>query len=283
MKNIEEMLKINKIQAEFYDSISVIEDLDERTGYSKHQKANALTKIWASLRYRQQSAFTKSGLDTIKTNFHQRWIDKKIGGDMLEIGCFNGSLASWPLIEAAGNYVGIDLSIKAIENLNDKIFKAGLSSKAKAFATDFLLIDNKKKYDLIFAHGVLHHFENPEPLFSKISEILKNDGVLIITEPSTVNRTFKLIRSLFRPFQSDAEWEWPFTKNTVSIIESKFKAIDGFGWGRRSIYLSILIGIPLIEKIAFPIYLNLLKKEIKAGYNQKVWLNTTITAIYKKI
>lgn len=283
MKNLKEMLEVNKSQAKFYDSISFEEDLEEMTGYSKHQKANILTKVWASFRYRQQFAFTQSGLEEIKTNFHQKWIDKKAGGDILEIGCFRGTRSSWPLIESAGNYVGIDLSAKAVNALNDKIFKAGLSSKAKAFALDFLLMDNEKKYDLIFAHGVLHHFENPETLFSKISEILKNDGVLIITEPSTINPLFKLIRSFFRPFQSDAEWEWPFTKKTVLIMESKLKPIDGFGWGRRSLWLSILIGIPLVEKIAIPIYKYLLNKEIKAGYNQNVWLNSTVTAIYKKI
>jgi SAM-dependent methyltransferase len=283
MKNLKEMLEVNKTQAKFYDSISIEEDLEEMTGYSKHKKANILTKVWASFRYRQQLAFTSSGLETIKTNFHQKWIDKKTGGDVLEIGCFRGTRSSWPLIESAGNYVGIDLSVKAIEALNDKIFKAGLSSKAKAFAVDFFLIDNEKKYDLIFAHGVLHHFENPEPLFSKISEILNDDGILIITEPSTVNPLFKLVRSIFRPFQSDAAWEWPFTKKTISVLESKFKPIDGFGWGRRSLWFSILIGIPLIEKAANPIYKYFLNKEINAGYNKNVWLNSTVTSVYKKI
>lgn len=135
---------------------------------------------------------------------------------------------------------------------------------------------------MIFAHGVLHHFENPDPLFAKITEILKEDGILVLTEPSTINPVFRFIRLLYRPFQSDADWEWPFTKNTVSTMEKYLNPFDGFGWGRRSLFASVFTSMPLIDKIAKPIYKYLLKKEINSGWNRNVWLNSTITAIYKK-
>ena len=282
MKNIKEMIKVNKTQAKFYDSISASEDIKELSGYSNHQKANLLTKIWASLRYRQQIAFTQSKLEEIKSSFHQKWIEKKVGGDFLEIGCFRGTRSSWPLIESAGNYMGIDLSKKAVEALNVKIIKDGLGLKAKAHTIDLLQLNCDKKHDLIFAHGVLHHFENPKPLFNKISNLLKPDGILILTEPSTINPLFKFIRSLFRPFQSDAQWEWPFTKQTVSVMETYLKPIDGFGWGRRSLWISILTAIPFVEKIANPFYKYLLNKEINEGWNKNIWLNSTVTAVYYK-
>ena len=282
MKNINEMIEVNKIQAKFYDSISSSEDKEESTGYSKNKKANLLTRIWATMRYRQQIAFTESNLEEIKRSFHQKWINKKAGGNFLEIGCFRGTRSSWPLIESAGNYIGIDLSAKAVEALNIKIIKNGLDLKAKACSIDLLQFNSDKKHDLIFAHGVLHHFENPKPLFRKISELLEPDGILILTEPSTLNPLFKFIRSLFRPFQSDSQWEWPFTKQTVSVMENELKPIDGFGWGRRSLWISILTAIPLLEKLASPIYKYLLKKEIKEGWNRNIWLNSTVTAVYVK-
>ena len=178
--------------------------------------------------------------------------------------------------------MGIDLSAKAVEALNVKITKEGLGLKAKAHTIDLLELNADIKYDLIFAHGVLHHFENPTPLFVKISELLKNDGVLILTEPSTINPLFKFIRSIFRPFQSDAKWEWPFTKKTVYIMETFLKPVDGFGWGKRSLWFSILTAIPLLEKLAKPIYKYLLNKEIKEGWNRKIWLNSSVTAVYNK-
>jgi len=282
MIDIEEMIKVNKTQASFYDSISTSEDIEEKTGYSKNQKANFLTRIWASLRYRQQIAFTESKLEEIKSSFHQKWIDKKLGGNFLEIGCFRGTRSSWPLIEGAGNYMGIDLSSKAVEALNVKITKEGLDLKAKAHAIDLLEINVDVKYDLVFAHGVLHHFENPEPLFNKISDLLNNDGILLLTEPSTINPLFRFVRSIFRPFQSDAKWEWPFTKKTVSIMETYLKPVDGFGWGKTSLWFSLFTAIPLLEKLAKPIYKYFLNKEINEGWNKKIWLNSSVTAVYKK-
>jgi SAM-dependent methyltransferase len=276
------MIKINEEQAKFYDSISVEDDKKETTGYATHDKANLLTKVWASLRYRQQEAFSESGLEEKKKEFHDRWIAKKAGGAVLELGCFRGTRSSWPLIEASGQYVGIDLSANAIGVLNRKIADAGLSHKAKGVAVDFLVMEETTKYDLIFAHGVLHHFENPEPLFEKISKIIKDDGILLLTEPSQVNVAYRLIRSAYRPFQSDSAWEWPFTKNTVAAMESHFKPVDGFGWGLYSLPISVFNSVPLISKITKPLYIRTLKKEVDAGWTSNVWSNSTITAAYVK-
>jgi SAM-dependent methyltransferase len=281
MKEIEEMLQVNEEQAKFYDSISLIDDNEEQTGYAKHDKANLLTRIWAKLRYNQQEAFTESGLEVFKEKFHQKIIDKKLNGDFLEIGCFRGTRSSWPLIESAKNYTGIDLSSNAIKALNTKIENAGLSKKAKSYAVDFLTLEENTKYDLIFAHGVLHHFKNPDPMFNKINNLLKPGGVLLLTEPSEVNIFYSFLRKLYRPFQSDSDWEFPFNSNTIKALNKYLQPLDGFGWGKYSLLLSILTGIPLLNIITKPIYLRVLKSEIKKGWHNSVWWNSTITAVYK--
>ena len=282
MEDVKEMIDINKEQAEYYDSISIEDDKEEQTGYAKHKKANILTRIWANLRYKQQRAFESSGLEDSKSSFHQKWIKTKAGGDSLEIGCFRGTNYSMPLIDASGRYLGIDLSANAIAVLNKNLEKKGVSHKAKGKAMDFLLMEEDEKYDLIFAHGVLHHFEYPEPLFSKISKLLKPDGILLLTEPSQVNTFYSFLRSIYRPFQSDSAWEWPFTKNTVSTMENYFKPVDGFGWGRWSLLISVFQGLPLIEYIVNPLYRYILKKEISSGWHKNVWSNSTITAACRK-
>jgi SAM-dependent methyltransferase len=277
------MVAINAEQAKFYDSISIEDDKKETTGYAKHERANLLTRAWAELRYRQQAAFTQSGLEQRKEAFHKRWIDMKAGGRFLELGCFRGTRSSWPLIEAGGSYVGIDLSANAIDVLNKKIADAGLSNKAKGIAGDFLLMEENEKYDLIFAHGVLHHFENPAPMFDKIARLLQDDGILLLTEPSQANTLYKVVRAAYRPFQSDAAWEWPFNQNTINAMERRLQPIDGFGWGRFSLPVSVLNGLPVVGAVAKPIYLKLLKREVEAGWNSNVWSNSTVTAAYRKI
>jgi SAM-dependent methyltransferase len=279
--DVERMIAINREQGQFYDSISVEDDKAEQTGYATHDKANVLTRIWASLRYRQQAAFTESGLEQQKEAFHQLWLDKKAGGEFLELGCFRGTRSSWPLIKGSGRYLGIDLSAKAIEALNRKIAEAGLDGNARGIALDFLTLGEDKKYDILFAHGVLHHFENPDPLFRKISNLLKPDGILLLTEPSQINPIYGAIRALYRPFQSDKAWEWPFTRMTVATMEKYLKPVDGFGWGRHSLLLSILTGIPVLSIITKPLYLAAVKRETSQPWSNNVWSNSTITAVYQ--
>ena len=282
MKTVDEMIEVNRKQSLFYDSISLSEDHENGVGYAKHKSANWITRFWAALRYRQQEANILSGVDEVKWGLHRKWLKIKCGGTSLELGCFRGTYFTDELIESSSRYVGIDLSAKAVEALNFKIQQLNLHTKAKAVSGDFLTFGEDVKFDLIYAHGVLHHFENSEPLFKKISNLLSPDGVLILSEPSQVNRYFSLIRSLYRPFQSDNEWEWPFTRKTVNNLEENLEPIEGFGWGRRSLFLSIFVSLPVIGKMFMASYLKNIKTELSSPWSDDVWLNSTIVAVYKK-
>jgi len=128
---------------------------------------------------------------------------------------------------------------------------------------------------------VLHNFENPKPVFERIASLLSKEGVLVLSEPSEVKAIFSIIRSLYRPFQSDKEWEWPFNKSTVASLESRLEPVEGFGWGRNSLFLSVLVSLPILGTLFLPIYLRMVRTEIEAGWDRKVWHNSTIVAVYK--
>jgi hypothetical protein len=53
----------------------------------------------------------------------------------------------------------------------------------------------------------------------------------------------KILRSIYRPFQDDKDWEWPFTKNVIQKINSNFK-IEGnprrFGRSKYGVLLNLL-------------------------------------------
>lgn len=279
MKTAEEMIAVNRAQAEFYDNLSQAEDEAAGVGYPKNRSANLLTRVWSTLRYRQQEAARKAGIEELKHQLHRKWLEQKRGGDFLEIGCFFGSASTFPLIEHSGSYLGIELSAKAVAALQKKIQDAALNHKAKAIVGDFLVFQPKIKFDLVYTHGVLHHFENSEPLFSKIASILKPDGVLLFTEPSMVNPAFRLVRSLYRPFQSDASWEWPFNKRTVATMEDYLSPVEGFGWGKNSLFMSVLVGLPFLSTPLLPVYLRMVRSEAAAGWNCRVWWNSTVTGI----
>jgi SAM-dependent methyltransferase len=279
MKTTDEMIKLNRKQAEFYDSIHGAQEKSGHGGYSENHKANWITRFWANLRYRQQEALKESGVQNRVRSSHEKWCNMKAGGSFLEIGCFSGSFFTFELAKISGDYLGVELSSRAVDSLNNQFLVKGLASKAKAQAVDFLTLESGKKFDLIYGFGVLHHFENPEALFSKIASVAKPGALLVFAEPSEVNSLYRIIRSVYRPLQSDAAWEWPFSHKTVGELNSKFQMIQGFGWGRWSLLLSILTGLPLIGNLAKKYYLLQVQQEVQSGIGDNLWNNSYVTAV----
>jgi len=275
------MVAVNREQARFYDAIHAAEAASGIGGYAENKRANLLTRAWAGLRYRQQAAVKAAGIEDAMKQTHRKWINAKAGGEFLEVGCFSGSPSTFELARAAQAYRGIELSPLAVSRLNERFAEEGLQTKALAEAGDFLLMSETEKFDLIYAHGVLHHFESPEPLFEKLARLIQPDGRLIFVEPCAVNPVYRALRTAYRPFQSDAAWEWPFRPVTVAALEHHFEIVEGFGWGRRSLPLSVLTGLPLIGQLVTPLYVHLAKAEVLAGWHDKVWMNSMVTACYK--
>ena len=119
------------------------------------------------------------------------------------------------LAQNSKQYVGLDFSESGIARLNKKIEHL---PNAKAIVQDFLSDEFKEKdFDIIYAYGVLHHFENADLLISKLNEKLATKGRIISYDPLETSRPIWLIRKLYRPFQSDAAWEWPFNRKTSSL------------------------------------------------------------------
>jgi SAM-dependent methyltransferase len=281
MNSVEQMAALNREQAQFYDSIHAAEAASGSGGYAENKRANVLTRVWAGLRYRQQAAVKEAGVEATMKQAHRKWIKSKAGGMFLEVGCFSGSPSTFELARAAAVYQGIELSPLAVKRLNEHFAREGLQTKASANAGDFLLMHETQQFDLIYAHGVLHHFENPAPLFEKLARLLKPDGRLIFVDPCAVNPFYRALRMAYRPFQSDAAWEWPFRPVTVAALEQHFEVVEGFGWGRRSLPLSVLTGLPLIGRLLTPLYVRLAKAEVAAGWHDKVWMNSMVTACFK--
>ena len=282
MKSTREMISLNRKQALFYDSIHDAEKDRGHGGYAENQSANCLTRAWAQLRYRQQEAVRLAGVEQRMAAAHRRWIRARAGLDFLELGCFSGSPSTFELASAAGRYLGVDLSPLAVEALNGKFAAKGLSDKASACAIDFLEMGDSRKFDLIYAHGVLHHFENPGPLFEKLAALCNPGAELLFVEPCAVNPLFGMIRAAYRPFQSDAPWEWPFRRRTVRLLEQHFDAVEGFGWGRNSLPISVFTGLPVIGRLVMPWYLAAIEREVTQGWYSGVWNNSMVTALFRR-
>ena len=210
--DLSKTLNVNKKQAEFYNT----------------KKKNLPTRIWSNLREKTLKGIRKE-LNILQGSYdlHKSWFGNLNDKKVLDLGCYSGNYHSLHLANNSKKYIGLDLSTNAIEKLNTKLEHI---PHAKGMALDFLSDDfHEKDFDLIYAYGVLHHFENVDLLISKLNEKLAPNGRIISYDPLETSIPVWIIRKLYRPFQSDAAWEWPFNRKTMRKFDLNFNIIEKRG------------------------------------------------------
>lgn len=231
MKNTEAILETNKKQKEFYNDI----------------KQNFFTKRWAKVRNGILNKIRKNiGVHDQAYDLHRQWFGDLSDKKVLDLGCFSGNNLSFEIASKSKQYLGIDLSDVAIAKLNQRLKDI---PSANAIAIDFLSDEfQEKDYDLIYAYGVLHHFENTDVLIKRLKEKLSPNGIIISYDPLETSIPIKILRTIYRPFQSDAAWEWPFTKKTFYKYNSAFNIIERRGILGKSKYVALFNLLPLSQE-----------------------------------
>jgi len=75
---------------------------------------------------------------------------------------------------------------------------------------------------------------------------MRPDGIVITVDPMMTDPLNRFFRILYRPFQSNAAWEWPFTRKTFRMIEQYFEIeeLQGyFGMARLGFPLMTVPGL----------------------------------------
>jgi len=236
-KEIDETLEVNKEQAAFYDNPA--------------RKKNLPTRIWYTLRNKTLGAYRKKFNISEKVyKTHLEWIEQKKLSEMkvLDLGCYEGNYLSLHLARHAKSYLGIDLSEKGISRLLHKIEEEQLPY-ASVQVVDFLSDDFKEsEFDLIYAYGVLHHFPDMDILIKRLNQKLAPKGRIIAYDPLETYWLLKIIRSVYRPFQNDKKWEWPFNRKTIRAFENNFQILDFHGILGASKWGIIINLLPLSQK-----------------------------------
>ena len=157
------------------------------------------------------------------------------------------------------------MSDVAISDLNERLKKENCKN-SKAIAVDFLSPEFKETdFDIIYAYGVLHHFEDLDILINKLKEKLNHKGKIISYDPLQTSLPIKIVRAIYRPFQSDKDWEWPFTRKTLKKIKANFEILDKKGILGKSKYSIVLNFIPVSKSFKK----NVIKKQIEKDWNLK--------------
>ena len=195
----------NKRQQEFYDK----------------KRKNLPTRIWSYFRNGLLNRIKKEvGVEKDVYQLHRTWFGNLSNKKVLDLGCYEGNSLSMYLAQNSGSYLGIDLSPKGIKNLSRRLKDI---PEARAEVMDFLseeFVEND--FDLIYAYGVLHHFKDVDGLIEKLQEKLAPSGKIISHDPLQTSLPLKVARKIYRPFQSDKDWEWPFSKHTYYKFNQAF-------------------------------------------------------------
>ena len=146
------------------------------------------------------------------------------GKDLIEFGC-----GVFPSCIGLNNelmpksYIATDTSKKILnaakKNDNRPIYKIiDLEKK----------IVGKKKYDIIVLKGVLHHTKNPEKILLKLKDILRPNGIIIISEPnlsSLIGNFLKwFLEFFFKKNLEDSPYgQYNFSKISKSVKKANLK------------------------------------------------------------
>jgi len=166
------------------------------------------------------------GVDEYLDKLHREWMCDLKGARVLDLGCFAGNPLSLWIAEKCADYTGIDLSEQATALLNAKLYERQLTH-ARAYALDFLANSYPDNFfDLVYAYSVLHHFKDISVVLEELHRVLKPGGVIISVDPLMTEPANWFARMLYRPMQSDRDWEWPFSRRTFCLLQKYFELVD---------------------------------------------------------
>jgi SAM-dependent methyltransferase len=176
LKKIIRRLTRGARKPQFYSGRNYLDAYRAHTDYRvEKDPADAIGGLWNELGRLQFSFLQRRGLKP----HHQ----------LLDYGCgtLRGGRLFIPYLDA-GNYLGVDISVKAIERAREVIEEEQLTTKApeliwnKEASLDFSEI-GEKTFDFVIAQSVFTHLlpEHIETCISHIPRILKSDGRFFFT------------------------------------------------------------------------------------------------------
>ena len=145
-------------------------------------------------------------------NIPTDYFNLKKPSSVIEIGCFDGVNAL--LVE--GDYIGIDISDKAIEHAQRKYS----NDKRKFIIWDaHKLSELDVECDYIFGNGIIHHCDIPI-LSASMASVMRKGGIACFLEPMKGPPWLRLFRYLTPSIRT--EDELPLTEEQIRIFDKDF-------------------------------------------------------------
>ncbi len=231
---LQRMRDVNTQQNTYYE---VASRSAESPGNSK------ATNLWRRLRARAFAAVRGAHIQESIWSLHREWLGDIANARVLDLGCGAGNALTAYLAQHAREYVAVDLSETRIEELRRRLRKVPGRS-IRTHVGDFL--DPSFPYgdfDVVYAMAVCHHFRYLEAFLLQLKSRMSPAGLVVTYDPLQTWVPIRIARAAFRGFQTDREWEFPFTHRALRSFETQFDvlAIQGvYGASKWAIPLSMI-------------------------------------------
>ncbi|MEO1678061.1 MAG: class I SAM-dependent methyltransferase [Pseudomonadota bacterium] len=226
-----EMLATNAAQAQYYDQRSLV-SAGEGAYASQSVGDGRATRLWRAARARAGASVSGDARARVHA-MQASWIGPLDDLKVLDLGCARGSPLTWHLAKGASEFHALDLSPRQVDALKGWL---GDAPRRHFHAGDVLAqIWGGGGFDVIYAHSVLHHFPHIAPLADALEAHLAPGGRVVAYDPLDTWLPGRAMRAAYRPFQTDADWEFPFTAQRLAELERRFQVLDRvgvFGWGK---------------------------------------------------
>lgn len=152
--------------------------------YDKYSPAKQTTEM-EKLAFLRKELYKNLGLN--RFSFENR--------DVLEIGSGFGYNALANLLNYNLNSLTLIELNRECANGSEELLKD--FENVEVINRDFLSVDLDKKFDIVIIEGTIHFMDKKEFVLKKIDNLLKKDGILIITSIDAISQFFDITRRLF--------------------------------------------------------------------------------------
>jgi 2-polyprenyl-3-methyl-5-hydroxy-6-metoxy-1,4-benzoquinol methylase len=165
--------------------------------------------------------------------------------EIIDIGCGNGEI-SLPYLEN-NKITFLDLSDNMLELVRKRIPQESFGN-AELIKLDFENYPYNKKFDFLFLLGVLAHVQSVSNTISKIADLTKNDGIIILQYTNSKN-IISLVLRIIGYLKMLMGQKYGYKINFFSTGElTKILNFHELKWYNKISYWPALPGFKLIPK-----------------------------------